>query len=300
VTSLLDVALPLLVIFVMTVVGLELAPADFARARGRAVALGTLLLGQWFAAFVVAVSVGRWAWIPAPAAAGLLLLAAAPVAPISNYYAQLSRGAVAMSVTVTALATVMALFMTPLVAAQGFPLVGRSSVELAVPAATIALQLLLGLLLPVAAGMLIRARAPERAAAWRPAVQRASVVAVIVVLAVVLVDQWPVITDQAGGFAVAAVVFTVALLAAGGLATRLARLDGPDLRALVWGFPVRSVAVAFLLADDTGGGRQVIAAVAVVFVVQAAIGVPLALWLAAAGRRVGRPSPGPGGPAGTA
>lgn len=294
--SLLDVALPLLVIFVMTVVGLELSPSDFARARGRAVTIGTLLLGQWLAALVVAVAVGRWAWIPPAAAAALLLLAAAPVAPISNYYAQLSRGTVAMSVTVTALATGMALVMTPLIAAQGFQLVGRSRVELAVPAGAIAVQLLLGLLLPVAAGMLIRSRVPERAAAWRPALQRASVVAVIVVLAVVLVEQWPVITDQAGGFAVAALVFTAVLLAAGGLATRLARLDGPERRALVWGFPVRSVAVAFLLADDIGGGRQVIAAVAVVFVVQAAIGVPLALWLAAAGRRGGHRPPGAGAP----
>jgi BASS family bile acid:Na+ symporter len=294
VTSLLDVALPLLVIFVMTVVGLQLAPSDFARARGRPVAIPALLLAQWLAASVVAVLVGRWPWIPPPAAAGLLLLAAAPAAPLVNYYAQLSRGAVALSVTLTALATGMALFMTPLVAAQGFQLVGRSSVGLALPASVIALQLLVGLLLPVAAGMLIRSRAPARTAAWRPTLQRGSVVAIVVVLAAVLVDQWPVITDQAVGFGGAALVFTVALLAAGALATRLARLDGAERRALVWGFPIRSVAVAFLLADDMAGGRQVIAAIAVVFVVQASIAVPLALWLAA-GSRLGRGhSPGAG------
>jgi BASS family bile acid:Na+ symporter len=205
-----------------------------------------------------------------------------------------------MSVTVTALATGMALFMTPLIAAQGFQLVGRSRVELAVPAGAIALQLLLGLLLPVAAGMLVRSRLPALAEAWRPALQRASLVAVVVVLAVVLVEQWSVITEQASGFAVAALVFTGVLLAAGTLAMRLARLDGPERHALVWGFPVRSIAVALLLAGDTGGGRQVIAAVAVVFVVQAAIGVPLALWLAAASGHGGQRSPGPSAPAGMA
>jgi BASS family bile acid:Na+ symporter len=294
VTSLLDVALPLLVIFVMTVVGLELAASDFARARARPVAIPALLAGQWLAAFVVAALMGRWSWIPAPAAAGLLLLAAAPAAPLVNYYAQLSRGAVAMSVTVTALATVVAPFVTPLVAAQGFGFVGRSRVELALPGGVIALQLLLGLLMPVATGMLIRSLAPARAAAWRPPLQRASLGAIVVVLGVVLVDQWAVIADQAAGFAAAALIFTVALLAVGVLATRLAGLDAPARRALVWGFPVRSVAVAFLLASDMGDGRQVIAAVAVVFVVQASIGVPLALWFAAGSRWGGGRSPGPG------
>lgn len=293
-TSLLDVALPLLVIFVMMVVGLELTPPDFVRARSRPVAIPALLLGQWLAALVVAVLLGRWSWIPGPAAAGLLLLAAAPAAPLVNYYAQLARGAVAMSVTVTALATVMALFVTPIIAAQGFGFVGRTRLELVLPARAIALQLLVGLLLPVATGMLIRALAPARAAAWAPPLQRASLVAIVVVLGGVLADQWSVITDQAGSFAAAALIFTVALLGVGAVATRLAGLAAPERRALVWGFPVRSVAVAFLLAGAMGDGRQVIAAVAVVFVVQATIGVPLALWLAAGSRRDGGHPPGPG------
>lgn len=286
-TGLLDIALPLLVIFVMTVVGLDLRPADFARARRRPVAISVLLVGQWLAAFVVAVVAGRWSWLPAPAAAGLLLLAAAPAAPLGNYYAQLSRGAVAMAVTATALSTVLAVFLTPFVAARGFHLVGASRIEVPLPPAVIALQLVVGLLLPVAVGMVIRFLAPSRVAAWRPGLQAGSVVAIAVLLAAVLAEQWPLITDRPGGFAVAALVFTAPLLAVGVLLTRLALPDGAERRALVWGFPVRSVAVAVLLATGIDGGRQVIAAVAVVFVIQTVVAVPLALWLAAAVR----PSP---------
>jgi BASS family bile acid:Na+ symporter len=212
-------------------------------------------------------------------AVALLLLAAAPSAPVATYYAQLARGSVALAITTTAVSSVMATGMTPLVAAQGFRLALGSEAAFTLPVGRVAHQLLIVLLLPVAAGMALRALAPAWVAARRPLLQGLSLVAIAVVVGGVLGDQWTVVRYQLAGLLPAAGLFTAALLAAGAVAVKAALPPGPDRRAVLWGFPARNVALAVLLADGALGERPVAAAVAVAFVVQACLAVPLAYWL---------------------
>lgn len=244
-TSLLDVLMPPLVMLVMAVVGMETRPDDFDRVRARPVAIPALVLGQWLVAMAIAVLLARSAWVPRPMAVALLLLAAAPSAPVATYYAQLSRGSVALAITATAVSSVLATGMTPL----------------------------------VAAGMALRALAPAWVAARRPLLQGLSLVAIAVVVGGVLGDQWTVVRYELAGSLPAAGLFTAALLAAGAVAVKAALPPGPDRRAVLWGFPASNVALAVLLADGALGERPVAAAVAVAFVVQACLALPLAYWL---------------------
>jgi BASS family bile acid:Na+ symporter len=277
-TDWLDVLLPLLVIFVMTVVGLELRAADFFRLRRYPVVLPALVLGQWALLAGLAVLLARWSAVPRPAACGLLLLAAAPVAPIANYYAQLARASVALAVTTTALSSVLAAVVTPIVATLGFRLALGEQAAFTLPLVRVAQQTVIGLVLPLGVGMIIRRLVPGWVAAWRPVLQALSLVAVVVVVGGVLVDQRAVITTELAGYLLAAGLFTGVLLVAGALVTRVVLAPGPDRRALLWGFPGRNVAVATLLAEAALGDRRVTAFVAVLFVLQTGIVVPLALW----------------------
>ncbi len=277
-------ALPLLVVLVMTIVGMDLRAADFLRVRRHPVLVPAIVVGQWVALTLVAGLVGWLLDMPQAVAGGALLVAAAPVATLSNYYTQLARGHLALAVTVTAVSNALAPLATPLVAAAGFGLFLDASADFALPLATVARQAAAGLLLPLLAGMLIRHRAPAWTARWRARLQVLSLLAIALVFVAVVADQFEAIRDRFAIYLGASAAFTAAMLATGLLVARLAARSAEDRRALVWGFPARNFAVATLIATAAVGQAQMMSFVAVLFATQIAVLVPLGWRL---GRRSG-------------
>lgn len=277
-------ALPLLVVLVMTIVGMDLRAADFLRVRRHPVLVPAIVIGQWVALTLVAGLVGWLLDMPQAVAGGALLVAAAPVATLSNYYTQLARGHLALAVTVTAVSNALAPLATPLVAAAGFGLFLDESADCALPLATVARQAAAGLLLPLLAGMLIRNRAPAWTTRWRARLQVLSLLAIALVFVAVVADQFEAIRDRFAIYLGASAAFTAAMLATGLLVARLAARSAEDRRALVWGFPARNFAVATLIATAAVGRAQMLSFAAVLFATQIAVLVPLGWRL---GRRSG-------------
>lgn len=285
-------ALPLLVVLVMTIVGMDLRAADFLRVRRHPVLVPAIVIGQWVALTLVAGLVGWLLDMPQAVAGGALLVvaggallvAAAPVATLSNYYTQLARGHLALAVTVTAVSNALAPLATPLVAAAGFGLFLDESADCALPLATVARQAAAGLLLPLLAGMLIRNRAPAWTTRWRARLQVLSLLAIALVFVAVVADQFEAIRDRFAIYLGASAAFTAAMLATGLPVARLAARSAEDRRALVWGFPARNFAVATLIATAAVGRAQMLSFAAVLFATQIAVLVPLGWRL---GRRSG-------------
>jgi BASS family bile acid:Na+ symporter len=282
VTDALPSLVPLVAMLVMGIVGLELAPADFARWRVDARRLGAIVLCQWVVAFGVALLLARVPQVPPTGAAGLLLLAAAPAAPLANFYATLARGRVAVAVTVTGISSVAATVITPLAASAGLWLAADTAVAVAPPLADLARQVGLVLLLPMAAGMALRWQAPAWVAARRQWFTLLGMAAIGSLVTAVLVDQWSTVRGALARHAVLTVAYTLPVLAAGALVVPRVRGLAADRRALVWSFPARSTAIAIALA--AGGLRDpgIIGFLAVALVVQMPLLTGLAYW---AGRR---------------
>jgi bile acid:Na+ symporter, BASS family len=287
-TFLLDVVVPLLVIFVMTICGMNVRYEDFSDLRRYPVRIPLIVIGHWIALTAVAGVVGRILHSPPAVAAGMLLVAAAPVATLSNYYTQLARGNLALAVAVTAVSNVVAVVATPLVASTGFQVFLGEAAAFDLPLARVAQQTLFGLLLPLCLGMTIRHRAPAWTTRWNSRLQRLAMLAIAGALAFVLMDQFAAISDQLAMLFGAAAVFTLAMLATGAIAALLTTRVAADRRALAWGFPARNVAVAALIATSTVDRIAVASFVAALFATQVAIMIPLAAWL---GRRAGERQP---------
>ena len=112
-----NVGVPLLIILAMVVVGLELTPADLSRVLRYPAHVAVALLCQVLILPLLAAAL-ILLLRPAPAiAGGLILAAAAPQAMSSNYFCLLARTDVALSVTLTAASSVLAVASTPLIAA---------------------------------------------------------------------------------------------------------------------------------------------------------------------------------------
>jgi len=285
---LLDVILPLLVVFIMTVVGLDLRADDFRRVRSYPLLVPALVVGQWGTLLLAAGALGWLLALPHAVAGGAILFAAAPAAVLSNYYAQQAGGHLALAVTVTAVSTVLAAVATPIVASLGFRWFLGNAAEFELPVAKVAQQVIVGLLLPLAAGMLIRHRADAWVRRWRSRMHVGSLLAIVAVLGFVAIDQFTAIRDRFGILLSASVLYTLAMLGVGILVMRLVAGAADVRRALPWSFPARNVAFAALIATSAVGQVEMASFLAVLFVTQVALLVPLALWF--------RPAPASAGP----
>lgn len=124
--------------------GIRLRFADFLRVRRYPFLVPAIIAGQWAAAILVAGLVGKVLNLSYSLAGGALLVAAAPVAALSNYYARgCATGHLALAVTVTAISTVLAIALTPLAASAGFALFLGSAATVDLPLLKIAQQTVL-------------------------------------------------------------------------------------------------------------------------------------------------------------
>ena len=272
-----NAGVPVLIILAMVVVGLELTPADLSRVLHYPVQVAVALLCQvLILPLIVAVLILLLR--PAPAiAGGLILAAAAPQAMSSNYYCLLARADIALSVTLTVASSVVAVASTPLIATLAFDLLLEQQASVALPVGKVTEQVVTGLLLPVAVGMLVRRYAPSFAERNRVRLQRLSMLAVAGMLAIILLDQAATIERNLASIITAAVLFTVAAAVLGWVVAKGLCWNRADTLAVVAGFPSRSLAVAALIALNVLGRSDFLSFAATFYLVQAFVLVPIML-----------------------
>ncbi len=151
------VALPLALMIVMFGMGLSLTVADFKRVilapKAKLVGLANQLLLLPSIAFGLVALFG----LSAELAVGLMLIAACPGGPTSNLITHLARGDTALSVTLTAVASVITVFTIPLIvgASMGHFL-GDAEAAIQLPFGKTVFQLMLVSIIPISVGMAVR------------------------------------------------------------------------------------------------------------------------------------------------
>lgn len=272
--ALVDYAIPALIILSMTAVGLELTVADLQRVLRYPLHVGVGLVAQFVLLPLVAVAM-IVVLRPSPAIAGGLILAvSAPQATSSNYYCFVAGADIALSVTLTAASSVLALVATPLIARLLFDAYLGQQGAFTLPALKVMQQVVTGLLLPVAAGMLVRHFAPRFTERNKGRFRAISMTALIAMLVVIVVAQAASIWRDLAAIAIVAVLFTLIAAALGMALGRVLRWNWPDTVTLLAAFPARSLSIATLIAVNVLGRLDFLAFAVVFFVVQALIMLP--------------------------
>jgi BASS family bile acid:Na+ symporter len=246
---------PLILLPLMFVVGLQLTPADFRRVlqSPRAVVGGTL--GQ-----LVLLPLMTWAVVTAfdvspILAAGAVLLAATPGAGMSNVMAAISNANVALSVTLTAFASLLAVVTMPLMATFGLSLFVGDALDVSVPVSTLFSQLVFFLGMPIGLGMVVRGRRPEASQRYIKAANRFAIVAVLCLTplsAMSSQDMLPSGSDFLVAL-MASFVWTVAAMLIGWGVASLLRLDPDERFTFVVEFSARNIAMTFIVAVGSLG-----------------------------------------------
>lgn len=244
-----QLALPWVLASVMLAMGLSLTGTDFTRTwrHPRRVLLGSGL--QLLALPLLAWALVLLLPLSPPAAAGLLLVALVPGGATSNMFSYLVRGDLALSVTLTALAAVLAPFTLPLIMGWNLERLGLTALGFSLPYWQTVGQLLQVTLLPVLAGMLLRRALPPH---WRervlPGVKGftgVAMIAMVVALFVAHAERLPALISLE---TLAVLLLCLTSMALGqGVARRL-RLPQESVRAITVEVGVQNAGVAMMVA----------------------------------------------------
>jgi bile acid:Na+ symporter, BASS family len=193
-SALTTVGLPVALGIIMLGLGLSLTLDDFRRVARHPKAVGIALVCQLLVLPAVAFGLVRLFDLPALLGIGLMLLAASPGGTSANLYSHLFRGDVALNVTLTAVNSVLAIVTLPLITNLAIAWYGlEDSVSLQFGKVV---EVFAVVLVPVALGMLLRARAPRVAARADKPVRIGSAVILGVLVLGILLDQ----REDVGGY----------------------------------------------------------------------------------------------------
>lgn len=248
-SPLISVGLPIALFIIMIGIGLTLTAADFHREarQPRGVVVGTL--AQLVLMPALGFAVAALLRLEPVIAVGLVIVAACPGGSTSNLIAYLARANVALSIVLTVLASVAAILTLPLyvnLALAWWPIGAEAAVRMPV-GQTVAL--LVGIILvPVAIGMAVRRRAPERAASLEKAVSLFGGVVLLLLIVAIVYSVRDRFWDLMGAAGPAAILLNLGGVAAGFLAAALAGLSGPDRLTTGIELGVKNTTIGMLVA----------------------------------------------------
>jgi BASS family bile acid:Na+ symporter len=224
----LQLVVPLLLIIIMISMGLELSVTDFTRIARmpRSVLVG--LAGQLVLLPLLGLAFAGMTSMRPELAAGVVIITACPGGAPSNIFTYLAGANIALSITLTAVSSVLTIVTLPLWVSLGLELFVGDDAQVRLPLLPTIGQLMLITLLPVAAGMLLRARRPELTERWRPRVKQMMAVVLVAATSLIVWSQWEHISrDFAECARESLSLVVIALLCAYGFA-KLMGLDGRD------------------------------------------------------------------------
>jgi BASS family bile acid:Na+ symporter len=240
-----------ILILLMFLLGIDInrkAFADIAH-NPKAVLLG--LTGQIIILPVLAFSIAWILKLPPVYFMGLVLVACCPGGSSSNVFSMIAKGDVALSVTLTALSSIITLFTLPVIMEFVTKAVSdMSGVSIELPVGKLLVQNIVLIFVPLFAGSLFKHYCPEAAVKVSKVLDRMAFPA-LMILAAVFFLQYK--TEIAGNFASlglsAAMLIVVAMACSSGI-SRIGKLSASVRRTIVIEVGMQNAAQAIAIASS--------------------------------------------------
>ncbi|MDA5558835.1 bile acid:sodium symporter family protein [Shimia sp. MMG029] len=224
---LLEVALPLALAIIMFSLGFGLTFADFGRVFSLPRAVITGILMQVIALPVVAFLLVSLSDLPPGLALGVMILAFCPGGVTSSMLTKLAGGTVALSITLTAVISLLSVLTVPvLVGWSTDHFLGSAAPELNVTA--IGMNMFVITAVPVVIGVLLRFVAPGFADRYESKVSLVALVLFVIIVAAALTANWTMFISNVGTLAPILMGLNAVLLVLGVAVARLVGLSGAD------------------------------------------------------------------------
>ena len=242
------IVLPILTLLMFDL-GLSLRIEDFGKVFRHPWPIAVALFGQLVLLPAIALGLAYLFRLPPVFFIGLVLIACCPGGSSSNVFSKLAKGDVALSVTLTAISSVVTLFTIPFIMSWATRLVG-DSVGISLPVGNLIKQNLVLMLLPVLLGIGLHYAWPQAAEKTDKVLSKLAFPLLLVLITVFYIQHHRTILDNIG--VLGACVTALILLAIGcsSLLSRLVRNDVQQRRTVIIEVGMQNAAQAIAIASS--------------------------------------------------
>lgn len=242
--------MPVLIVL-MFLLGIDInkkAFTDVAR-NPKAVLLG--LVGQLVILPILAFSIAWILKLPPVYFMGLVLVACCPGGSSSNVFSMLAKGDVALSVTLTAISSIITLFTLPVIMEFVTRAVSDlSGVKIELPVGKLLVQNIILLLVPLAAGSLFRNLFPEAAVRVRKILGKMAFPALMFLAAVFFLQYKKEIADNFASLGLSAAMLIICAMACSSFMSRIGKFNDAVRRTIVIEVGMQNAAQAITIASS--------------------------------------------------
>ena len=242
------IVLPILTLLMFDL-GLSLRFEDFGKVFSRPWPLAVAMFGQLVLLPAIALALA-WSFRLEPVFfIGLVLIACCPGGSSSNVFSKLAGGDVALSVTLTAISSVVTLFTIPLVMSWATALVGES-VGISLPVGNLIKQNLLLMLLPVVLGIGMHYLWPDAARKTDRVLGKLAFPLLLVLITVFYIQHHKTILENIGVLGLCVTVLILVAILCSSLLSRLVKTDEKQRRTVVIEVGMQNAAQAIAIASS--------------------------------------------------
>jgi len=181
---------PLCLALIMLGLGMNLTIEDFKRVAKRPKDFTVGLFCQLILLPIVAFVLIKIFNTPIELAIGVMIIAAAPGGVTSNILTKFANGDVALSVSLTAIISLISIVSVPFIIFKSADLLQLSSIIKDISMVSISLKMFFVVTLPIIVGMLIRKFATNFITSKVIIIQRISIILFIIVFASIWIEEW--------------------------------------------------------------------------------------------------------------
>ena len=242
------IVLPILVILMFDL-GLTLRLEDFTRVARHPWPIAVALFGQLVLLPLIALLLASLLHLSPVFFIGLVLIACCPGGSSSNVFSKLAGGDVALSVTLTALSSIITLFTIPFVMSWATQLVGES-VGITLPVGNLIKQNLLLMLLPVVLGIAMHYIFPNAAAKTDKVLSKLAFPLLLLLITIFYIQHHQTILDNIGTLGLCVTALILMAIGCSSLLSRQVRNSVQQRRTVIIEVGMQNAAQAIAIASS--------------------------------------------------
>ena len=244
-----QIFLPISLAIIMFGMGLSLVKDDFVRlfAHPKAVLVG--LCNQLLFLPLIGFAIVLLFDLNPSMAIGMMILSVCPGGPTSNLITQVSRGNIGLSVTLTALASLITIFTIPILLSKAITyFTGDTDVVIQVPILETMLQILVITVIPISIGMMIRKQREAFALRMEKPMQTASTVLFVIIFLIIIIANKDNLTQAFKEVGLPTLLLNLSTMGLGYLSAKLFGITGKSQISITIESGIQNGTLAFVIA----------------------------------------------------
>jgi len=244
-----QIFLPISLAIIMFGMGLNIVIADFIRLFTYPKAVFVGLLNQLVFLPFIGFSIIVLFNLNSSMAIGIMILSLCPGGPTSNLITQVAQGNIGLSVTLTALASLITVFTIPIILSKAITyFTGDTAIVIELPILETMLQILLITVIPISIGMLIRKRNESFSMRMERPMRIASTVLFIIIFLLVMIANKEDLIQAMKEVGLATLLLNLSTMGLGYITSKFFGITGKSQISITIESGIQNGTLAFVIA----------------------------------------------------